>query len=160
MYHIDADISAAEQADIISEVNRCIPLISYFVNSDVAQKCNIVFLTRDHKREFLRRANQYTSSIEEKDEHATPLSYAWHTQHLVVLDYDNWCNGHTRVGQGTAADYHLYVLAHELGHLLGWGHDPLPAPGALVPIMYQATLGVDKKYVYDPLRAIAARSSI
>jgi hypothetical protein len=56
-----------------------------------------------------------------------------------------------RVGQGTIEQYRLYVVAHELGHLVGKGHEPLPTRiGDYTPIMYQATKGIPIAYKFDP----------
>ena len=59
----------------------------------------------------------------------------------VVLNAWRWENG----GPGylkNIADYRRYVINHEIGHALGYGHVGCPRQGALAPVMLQQTLGL------------------
>jgi uncharacterized protein DUF3152 len=60
----------------------------------------------------------------------------------VVINSARYLNGIPDYGAPLSA-YRQYVVNHEVGHRLGYGHLPCPGPGQLDPVMAQQTLGLD-----------------
>jgi hypothetical protein len=57
-----------------------------------------------------------------------------------VLNFARWQAG--APAYRTLARYRIYMINHEVGHLLGRAHAYCPAAGALSPVMVQQTKGV------------------
>ena len=74
------------------------------------------------------------------DELCAPLAtngiYSCRRENKVVLNYFRWLAGAKDFGTDLAT-YRLYLVNHEVGHMLGWGHTSCPAQGALAPLMMQ-----------------------
>ena len=74
------------------------------------------------------------------DELCAPLDtngiYSCRRENKVVLNYFRWLAGAKDFGTDLAT-YRLYLVNHEVGHMLGWGHSSCPAEGALAPLMMQ-----------------------
>lgn len=56
----------------------------------------------------------------------------------VYLSAPRWIRGAHTYDSLTA--YRAYVVNHEVGHFLGYGHEPCPEDGARAPVMMQQTL--------------------
>ncbi|HEY0637271.1 MAG TPA: DUF3152 domain-containing protein [Pseudonocardiaceae bacterium] len=63
-----------------------------------------------------------------------------------VLNAARWERGAV-VFQGNVVAYQQYVVNHEVGHALGFGHKPCAENGGLAPIMMQQTWGVANDYL-------------
>jgi hypothetical protein len=58
-----------------------------------------------------------------------------------VINDARWVRGAVAYA-GNLAAYRTYVVNHEVGHALGYGHESCAKAGALAPVMMQQTLGV------------------
>jgi hypothetical protein len=65
---------------------------------------------------------------------------------FVALNSDRWIKG-AKGFVGSLRAYRQYLLNHEVGHGLGYRHEPCPRPGARAPVMQQQT------YATKPCRA-------
>lgn len=59
----------------------------------------------------------------------------------VIINMDRWEKGAPGFN-APLVDYRRYVVNHETGHRLGFGHELCPGPGAPAPVMQQQTLGL------------------
>ncbi|MGI8459723.1 MAG: DUF3152 domain-containing protein [Propionibacteriaceae bacterium] len=59
----------------------------------------------------------------------------------VVLNATRWAHGAKAYGDDLLG-YRTYLVNHEFGHYLGYGHVGCPAPGKRAPVMMQQTKGV------------------
>ena len=58
-----------------------------------------------------------------------------------VLNTVRWLEGADAYA-GRLADYRHYLVNHEVGHVLGFGHGDCPAVGEVAPVMLQQTIGL------------------
>ncbi len=59
-----------------------------------------------------------------------------------VINSRRWVKGAASY-RGDLDGYRTYVINHEVGHGLGWGHEPCRRTGRRAPVMLQQTLGLD-----------------
>ena len=60
----------------------------------------------------------------------------------VMINLDRWTHAVPDY-RGDVPLYRQYVINHEVGHQLGYGHQACPRKGALAPVMQQQTFGLN-----------------
>ncbi|NLA28118.1 MAG: DUF3152 domain-containing protein [Propionibacterium sp.] len=58
----------------------------------------------------------------------------------VFINSDRWWYGTPTWQNYLLSDYRAYLINHEVGHYLGFGHLTCPEPGALSPVMQQQSI--------------------
>ena len=80
------------------------------------------------------------ASPEKTDELCFPLEtngiYSCRNEQQIVINYFRWINGAIDFGSDMET-YRLYLINHEVGHILGWSHVGCPKEDALAPVMMQ-----------------------
>ena len=86
------------------------------------------------------------ASPETTDELCYPLQtngiYSCRNEREIVINDFRWKNG-ARDFLRDLETYRLYLINHETGHILGWGHTSCPKEGAIAPVMMQQSKGTD-----------------
>ena len=60
----------------------------------------------------------------------------------IHVNADLWSGKTQNKSQLQLVDNRQYILSHEMGHILGYGHVKCPGVGNLAPIMLQQTKGI------------------
>jgi ssRNA-specific RNase YbeY (16S rRNA maturation enzyme) len=86
------------------------------------------------------------ASPETTDELCFPLEtngiYSCRNESEIVINNFRWRNGASDF-LNDMETYRLYLINHETGHILGWGHRGCPKEGAIAPLMMQQSKGTD-----------------
>ena len=84
------------------------------------------------------------ASPEKTDELCAPIEtnsiYSCRNERNIVLNFFRWQNGAVDF-KNDMETYRIYLINHETGHILGWGHIGCPKEGAIAPVMMQQSKG-------------------
>ena len=86
------------------------------------------------------------ASPEKTDELCAPIEtnsiYSCRNENNIVLNFFRWQEGAVDFNNDMET-YRIYLINHETGHILGWGHVGCPKEGAIAPVMMQQSKGTD-----------------
>jgi len=86
------------------------------------------------------------ASPEKTDELCAPIEtnsiYSCRNEQNIVLNFFRWQNGAVDF-KNDMETYRIYLINHETGHILGWGHVGCPKEGAIAPVMMQQSKGAE-----------------
>src|SRR5210317_1617693 len=86
------------------------------------------------------------ASPEKTDEICAPIEtnsiYSCRKEKNIVLNFFRWKNGAVDFNNDMET-YRIYLINHETGHILGWGHVGCPKEGAIAPVMMQQSKGTE-----------------
>ena len=86
------------------------------------------------------------ASPEKTDELCAPIEtnsiYSCRNEQNIVLNFFRWKNGAVDF-KNDIETYRIYLINHETGHILGWGHVGCPKEGAIAPVMMQQSKGTE-----------------
>ena len=86
------------------------------------------------------------ASPDKTDELCAPIEtnsiYSCRNENNIVLNFFRWQEGAVDF-KNDMKTYRIYLINHETGHILGWGHVGCPKEGAVAPVMMQQSKGTD-----------------
>ena len=86
------------------------------------------------------------ASPNKTDELCAPIEtnsiYSCRSENNIVLNFFRWQEGAVDF-KNDMETYRIYLINHETGHILGWGHVGCPKEGAVAPVMMQQSKGTD-----------------
>ena len=86
------------------------------------------------------------ASPDKTDELCAPIEtnsiYSCRNENNIVLNFFRWQEGAVDFKKDME-NYRIYLINHETGHILGWGHVGCPKEGAVAPVMMQQSKGTD-----------------
>ena len=104
---------------------------------------NRVFQTVDSEYSDL---NIIFANPETVDQLCYPLQtngiYSCRNERNVVINMFRWTSG-AKDFYDDLSTYRIYLINHEVGHYLGWGHTDCPSETALAPVMMQQSKGTE-----------------
>ena len=86
------------------------------------------------------------ASPDKTDELCAPIEtnsiYSCRYENNIILNFFRWQEGAVDF-KNDMETYRIYLINHETGHILGWGHVGCPKEGAVAPVMMQQSKGTD-----------------
>ena len=86
------------------------------------------------------------ASPDKTDELCAPIEtnniYSCRNENNIVINFFRWKDGAVDFKKDMEM-YRIYLINHETGHILGWGHVDCPKEGAIAPVMMQQSKGTN-----------------
>ncbi len=139
MKHITYRVSIDPDVDYSLEDFRLL-LAIYLSSPDGWEQYGYTF-EEDQKHGYVHIRLSSSSTIEKSCGLSPNLSCAELGGKRMYLNATRWLKG-ARQSKLDLENYRQYMVSHEMGHILGKGHDTCPCKGCPAPIMVQQTLGL------------------
>lgn len=153
--------TSPEYKEWLSRFTRCIDKTL----NDVDSWDGITFVHDEENPDITIRLSSSSEIMDERTNkevetdiygNPTELSVTFYTERpvKVLINANNYING-VPISKLGKKEYRKYVINHEVGHALGYGHLPCDESTRICPVMYQMTKGVPNGF--EPSFSVTSR---